>query len=232
MGRLSRQAPEIGARQFCDFGLDSAGAPLPAVFGAVAVNRGTERDDGIGAADAPVHSALFQPSADQWLATTLDNDRRHAQTLFPEPGTVRARSIGPEAFDVPRRLIATARVPAQLGDDGIEAPLVEFVASGLAPLRHLLRKGNGSGVLDLLRKRPEKLASGEARPVPGFVRLLLMKICQECRKSVILRARRVLLTAPGFRPCSSVIQLPTSTPKCNTGHFRSERAARVQKMAL
>ncbi len=26
--------------------------------------------------------------------------------------------------------------------------------------------------------------------------------------------------------------LPTSTPKCNTGHFRSERAARVPKMAL
>ena len=125
-----------GARQFCEFRLDSADPPLPVVVEPVALDRAMERDDGFGATDAPVHPAPLQPSADQRLAPTLDNTRRHTEALFPEAGIVHACAIGLEVRDDPCRLVTMARVSAQRGDDEIKAPPVEFVASGLAPLRH------------------------------------------------------------------------------------------------
>src|SRR5258706_515158 len=89
-------------------------AALPVVFEAAIKMGAAEGEDGVGAADGPEHTGLFEAMADDGFAAGLDDAGADEQMLLAELGIVHPSGVGGEVVGV------VAKFLGQLSISGLD----------------------------------------------------------------------------------------------------------------
>src|SRR5580693_6932773 len=138
----------------------SVAALLPIVLEASIEMRAAQRQDGVGSADGPEHSRLFETRADHRLASSFNDTRANKQVLAAKFGIAHALCIPREVIGLDANLLVHGGIT---GVDGpqrthqfFDFPLVQQAL--LVDLHPSSLLGFLLGI-ELARHRPQMLAS-------------------------------------------------------------------------
>ncbi len=125
----------MGVRQKSD---ESCGLPFRSAFPEIlkaATQLGTaESDDGVGAANGPMHPGSFETGADGHLASGFYNAGGSAQALGVELRVAHTVSVGLEIVKAAARFLGARDLAADGVEQGLEFSGVEFFFSTFCPL--------------------------------------------------------------------------------------------------
>jgi hypothetical protein len=93
------RAAQTGARHRS--ARSSRASSLPVVLKASAEAAATKRDDGVGTANGPEHTRLFEAGANDGFATCLNHSRTDEEVLTTELGIAHAFGISLEVIGRP-----------------------------------------------------------------------------------------------------------------------------------
>jgi integrase len=126
----------LGARQESD---ESCGlvfrSAFPEILKATTKLGAAESDDGVGAADGPMHAGAFETCADGYFASGFHNARGSAQALRVELWVAHTVSVALEIVKAAACFLRARDLAADGVEQRLEFSVVEFFLPSFCPLR-------------------------------------------------------------------------------------------------